>query len=255
MSQTDPTATTVGDLCTAALFESGWLGVGQVAAAEDMSAALARLQWMLQEWERQRWKVFHLVTLLHTSTGANSYTIGPGGNIDTGVGSVRPDKIEAAFLRQLTQSQPNQIDYPLEILQSMEDYSRIALKQLVSFPGAIFLDTGWPLGTVFTYPVPQANIYALGLVVKEQLPSSFVAGGLTTVLNLPYEYYSAILYNLALRLRNYFRIPTYAGDSLKALAKSSTNVLRGANTQIARLNMPTELVRGGIYNIFSDRTY
>src|SRR5262249_34228889 len=82
--------------------------------------------------------------------------------------SVRPSKLESAFLRQLTQSQPNQIDYPLELLQSREDYNLIALKQLQSFPGYVFCDSEWPLAKIFPWPVPQANIYGVFVTVRAQ---------------------------------------------------------------------------------------
>lgn len=252
MSQLDPSTTTLSDVTSAALAECGAIGQGQTASAEDLNKAWARLQWMLQEWERKRWLVYHLVTYNVTSTGSLFYTMGPGGDIDTGAGSVRPAKIESAFLRQLTQSQPNQIDYPLEILQSMEDYNRIALKQLKSFPSAIFMDAAWPLAKVYAWPVPQANIYGVFVTVLEQLPSRFPTGA--TKFALPYEYYSAMLYNLALRLRSLYGIPSFPGDPLPGLAKNALNVLRGANTAIARLQTP-DLGRPLLYNIFSDRMY
>lgn len=252
MTSQVPSNTTIGDLCTEALKECGYLGLGQTADSASINDAWSRCQWMLQEWERKRWLVYVLQTWSITSTGANSYTIGPGGDIDTGTGSVRPARIESAFLRQLTLSEPNQIDYPLEILESREDYNRITLKQLQSFPGTIFLQTDWPLGTLFCYPVPQASIYAIHVSVMAQLPSSF--SSLTTVLSLPYEYYAAILYNLAMRLRVRYQIGTFPGDNLPEQAKSSLKTLRGANTQIARLELPN-LNRSYLYNIFSDRFY
>jgi len=253
VSNIDPAATSIGDIITAALKESGAIGVGQTPLAEDTTDAWARLQWMLQEWARKRWLVYHLVTLSKTSTGAQSYSIGPGGDLDTGANSMRPDKLESAFLRQLVQSQPNQIDYPLDILQSMEDYNKIALKQLVSFPGVIFLDASWPLGRVYPWPVPQANIYAVHVTIKAQLPVVFQT--LSDAFALPYEYYNAMVLNLAMRLRSKYGIRTMPGDLLPGLAKDSLNALRGANTNIARLQMPVDLVRNGIYNIFSDRSY
>lgn len=253
MAVVDPAATTVLQLCSEAIRECGAIGVGQTALQQDIDEAQSRLQWMLQQWERKRWLVYHLVTLSKTSTGAQSYSVGPAGDIDTGVGSVRPARIESAFLRQLTQSQPNQIDYPLEILESREDYNHIALKQLQSFPGYVFYDSDWPLGRVFAWPVPQASIYALHISVMAQLPQSFANSA--AVFNIPYEYYAAMLYNLAMRLRPKYQLPTYPGDPLLALAKDSLNALRGANAQIARLQIPTDIQRQGIYNIFSDRIY
>lgn len=252
MAQTDPSTTTVADLCQAALRECGALGLGQSAVANDVVDAWARLQWMLQQWERKRWFVYHLVELSKVSTGAASYSIGPGGDFDTGAGSARPNRLEAAFLRQLQTNPPNQPDYPLEILQSWEDFAAIPLKQMVSFPGAIFLDTGWPSGTVHVYPVPNSAIYEVHLVVRAQLPAHFAQ--LTTVLALPYEYYGAMLYNLAERLRPKYRIATFPGDPLPGLARDSRNVLRTGNAQISRLRMPGgALGPRANYNIFSDR--
>jgi hypothetical protein len=243
----------MGDIVNEALRESGRVGVGQTPLAEDFNRGWSRLQWMLQQWARKRWLVYHLETKLVTCTGARSYTVGPGGQIDTGASSSRPDKIESAFLRQLVTSSPNQIDYPLGLLQSMEDFNRIGLKGLVSFPGWVFYDPSFPLGTLFPWPVPQANIYAVGVTLKAQLPVRFLTQA--AVFNIPYEYYAAMMYNLALRLRPGYGIGTFPGDMLPGLAKDSLNVLRGANTAIARLVAPAELDRDGVYNIFSDQRY
>lgn len=259
--QLDPTQTTAGDICLAALRECGAVGTGQTALADDLSDAQARLQWMLQQWERKSFLVFHQVTLSKTSTGAQSYSVGPGGDIDTGANvtttpngaSVRPAKLEGCFLRQLTQSQPNQIDYRLNILQSREDYNNIALKQLQSFPGFCYYDPAWPLGNLFTWPVPQANIYAVHISILAQLPAAFATTA--TKLVIPYEYYAAMLYNLAIRLRSKYGIPTFQGDPLVGLAKDALNTIREANVQIARLQIPQDLNRPGIYNVFSDQFY
>lgn len=168
-------------------------------------------------------------------------------------GGQRPPKIESAFLRQIQIASPNQVDYPMRILQSMEDYNRIALKSLQSFPGCVFLDSAFPLGNLFCYPVPQSAIYSINVTIMQQLQTSFLTT--SSVLNLPAEYFSAIMYNLAMRLRTTFSIPTFPGDVLPGMARNSLNVLRGPNTQVAQLALPPELTRVGIYNIFSDRVY
>ncbi len=253
MSSLDPTRTSVGDICTDALRECGAVGVGQTPLAQDINDAWSRLQWMLQQWERKRWLVYHLVDLAKVSTGALSYTVGPGGDFDTGASTVRPARLESAFLRQIQTAPPNQIDYPLELVQSREDYNRIALKSMVSFPGCAFLDTDWPLGHLFVWPVPNSTIYEVHITVMAQLPARFLT--LATAFALPYEYYAAMLYNLALRLKPKYGLQVRPGDPLPGLAKDSLNVLRGANVQIARLVMPAGLVNGSQYNIFSDRFY
>ncbi len=361
MSELDPFNTTIGDLCTAALQDCGRLGVGQTAQSEDMNKAWARCQWMLQGWERKRWLVYHLVTYSFVADGNESFTVGPGGQVNTntvaawqldslapvagvtigaiggfnyavndtitltanppsgtpttalvvtvtavdgsgvvtavditsggiypgplpsvwtqastsGVGSnatfgyatwslsastvtqttqsVRPGKLESAFLRQIQNPAGNQVDYPLTILQSMEDYNNIALKSMQSFPCFAFLDSAWPLANFFAWPVPQSGIYSINFSLIEQLPVQFLT--LATAVNLPFEYYEAIVSNLALIMRIPFSIPSFPGDMLPARAKASLATVRGPNTQIARLKMPAEVMRDGLYNIFSDRTY
>src|SRR5215467_1099701 len=249
----DPQNTTIGDLCKAALKECGAIGVGQTPLAEDVNDAWARLQWMLMQWEKKRWLVFHLKTYSKISTGAQSYSVGPGGDFDTGVHSNRPAKVSSAFVRQQFQT-GNAIDYQLEILQSMEDYNWITIKGLVAGPGeAVFMDSDWPLARAYIWPIPQNGIYEIHLTLYSQL--QFQYANLADVFDFPYEYYAAMLYNLAQRLRPKYRLGTYPGDPLPGMAKDSLAVLRLPGTQVTKLRMPSTLRRRGLYNIFSDRPY
>lgn len=253
MSILDPSATTVQDVCLQALKESGAIGVGQTPLAENIVDAWARLQLMLQQWERKRWLVYVLRTYSIASSGAQTYTIGPGGQIDTGANSQRPVRIEAAYVRQTNVSSSNQVDYGLEVLKTREDYNKICIKALVSFPSYIYLETGFPLATLYPWPVAQANIYSIFVSVMEQLPTKFTSAAAT--IQLPWEYFNALVLNLAVRLRPIHGIRTTQGDQLPALAKAALNVLRQANTQVSRLRIPTELNRPGLYNVYSDTTY
>lgn len=279
MSQIDPNRTTATDLCSAALKDSGAYGVGQTPLAEDITDAKARLQWMLQQWQRKRWFVYHLVTYSCVAQsdptgqfqGKQVYTVGPGGDFNTdlrirpqtdeydshfGAGyatSARPNRIESAYLRQLTMSQPNQIDYPLTQIFSMEDYNRIALKGLSSFPGYYFYDTSWDLGLLYPWPIPQANIYEVFISCREQLPPMFTQAAM--LLDIPWEYYNAMVLQLAIRLRPKYGIVALQGDPLPGLAKDALNTLKKANFQISRIQIPGDLVRPQLYNIFSDRMY
>lgn len=241
-------STTPLKIINAALKKAGILGVGQTSLAEDTNDAFDDLQDMLGQWQRKRWLIYHLVDYSFTSTGAQSYSVGPGGNFNI---SPRPDKIESAFFRQLINSSPNQVDYPLSIIEAREDYNLIALKQLVSFPQYIFYDSGFPMGTVYPWPVIQSGLYSLHISVKDTL-NQFTS--LAQVIQLPLEYFAALKFNLALRLRQAYQMPPDA--QLLALAKDSLNVIRNANLQIPRLQIPKSLIRpGGIYNVYSDTTY
>ncbi len=236
---------TANDLIMLALTDAGILGAGQPMSAYDAQNALTRLQWMMSQWQVKRWLVYRLETFGVVSTGALSYTVGPGGDIDV---EVRPDRLESAFFRQLIQSTPNQIDCPLEILESREDYNNIALKNLTSFPNYIFYDSNWPLGTIYPWPVPQAANYSVFISLKTLLQQ---VETINDTLELPQEYYLALHLSLAELLRAAYQLPE--DPRLVKMAKDARDTIRGANTQIARLQMPAELTRPGIYNPYSDQ--
>src|SRR5215510_12008309 len=271
MSQLDPFNTTAGDIASASLRECGAWGVGQTPLALDIEDAQARLQWMLQQWQRRRWFVWHLVDYSIVCNGSLSYSIGPGGDINTNAlynpvidgfdpptanASARPNRIESAYLRQIPDGggQPNAIDYPLTLLFSREDYADIALKTLTSFAGYLFYDSAWPVGRVYPWPVPSGGaLYELHVLIKEILPPNFAV--LNTPFNIPFEYYDAMMLNLAVRLRPKYGIVAQPGDALPGAARDALNTLRLGNYQIARLQIPGDVARPQLYNIFSDRMY
>jgi|ERR1700742_217021 len=236
--------TTPQDIITQALKKSGILGVGQTAQYEDLNDAFQDLNDMLAQWQRQRWLIWHLVTTGITSTGAQSYTVGPGGDFDI----ARPDRIESAFLRQIITTQPNEVDYPLDIIEAREDYNRIALKTLGTFPRYVFYDAAYPIGVLYPWPIPQANTYQVFISTKASL-TQFTA--LNQDIVLPPEYIAALKWNLAVRLRPSYQLPE--DPQITALAYSSLNIIRNANAQVPRLAMPDDLVKNGNYNIYSDQ--
>lgn len=236
---------TARDLIISAMKDAGVVGVGQTPLAEDTNDALSRLNAMMAQWARRRWTVYHLIDVVFPATGALSYTLGPGGNLNV----PRTNKIESAFFRLLTGGSPeNLVDYPLAVLNSREDYNQISLKSLASFPSILFYDSGWPLGNVYIWPVPSSQ-YEIHLSIKAELQTF---GGLSVAVDLPPEYDEALRLNLAVRLRVAYRLP--ADPQLNGLAKIALNTVKNANTQIPALNYPSDLPRGssGRYNIFSD---
>jgi hypothetical protein len=229
---------------------AGILGVGQTALAEDNSDTFNVLNGMIAQWNIKRWLIYHLLDVSVPTTGAMSYSVGPGGDFDV----PRVDRLEAAFFRQFVSGLPGQtyVDYPLDILQSREDYNRVALKSLRSWPEAIFFDAGNPTGSVYPVPIPLQNgTFELHLTIKEHLPQ-FTS--LVQQINLPDEYTEALWTNLVIRI-----CAIYPGAELTphvvGLAKASLSAIRTANTQIPRLQMPAGLVRPPLYNIYSGTTY
>lgn len=238
--------TTARDICTQALKKCGVVGLGQTPMATDINDAFTDLQDMMAQWRRQRWLVYALIDVSKVSTGATSYTVGPGGDFNT----ARPDRLEAAYFRQVVQSQPNQVDWQLAIIPSREVYSRITLKTLVTWPQYVWYDSAYPLGAVYPWPVIQSGIYELHLILKTVL-QEFT--NLSDVVNLPPEYNAALKWNLARRLRPSYQLPE--DPELNKLADIGLNVVRGANVQISTLTMPSEVVRNGLYDLYSDQFY
>lgn len=243
--------TTWADLIDIVFRDSGVLGVGQTLQAQDTADAVRRFNMMLGQWKRRRWLVYHLVDHSILMDGSLNYTIGAGGDIN----AARPDKIESAFVRQIVQSQPNQVDYPLRLIQSYEEYSRISLKNLQAGPGYfLFYDSGYPLGTLYPWPIMGGGAgggpYELHIQVKSELDS---VGNPADTVVLPPEYEQAIYACQLQATRSAYRLPP--DPYIDKLAKSSLETLRSSNFQVPTLSMPRPLSgrNGSAYDIFSDR--
>ncbi|TPW36597.1 packaged DNA stabilization gp4 family protein [Oecophyllibacter saccharovorans] len=128
------------------------------------------------------------------------------------------------------------IDYPLEIIDSYEDYAGIGLKRLNTWPNYCHYNPCWPIGEFRPWPVPTGDRWELHVLFKAQLDQGIT---LEQPIQLPPEYAEAIVYNLACRVA-----PSYgqeASPTVAALAKAALTTIRSANTQIPDLGMPAIL--------------
>lgn len=239
------TNNTFGDIVLSALRNTGIIGVGQTASSEDMNQGCAALNDMIAQWQQRRYLVYRLVEQSVPCNGAQSYSIGPGGDISV---VQRPAAINAAFARQTVNNMPNQIDYQLAILPSRETYSQIAMKSLQSFPQWCWYDADTPLGQLFVYPVITSQ-FTLHVIFREQLQTAM---SLTDEITLPAEYREALIYNLAIRLTANYGLNI--NPVVARLAKAALETMRTINAQVPTMSMPTILRNGTHYNIFSDST-
>jgi hypothetical protein len=241
----------VQDVVVAALKKSGMLGLGQAPDGADIVDAQNDLSDMLAQWNVKTWLVWDKVDVGFASTGqAVPYTVGPTGNYQV---SPRPDRVEAAYVQIISQS-GLPVSQPLDVIPSREGYSRIAVKQLVAFPKAVFLDTSYPTGNLYVYPWPSNGLYIVNLILKNVFP---VQLPLNMALNLPPETYPAIKFNLARRLRQAYGKGLKPDPELNALAKDSLATLRNSRIQVPQLVMPSALIRntGSNYSIYGDNYY
>ena len=239
-------------------------------SSADVDNAFSLLVMMLAQWAKARWLVFREQDSLALSTGAQSYTVGPSGDFNL---ATRPDKILDAYVRfgpaatQTVQGQfltsqfapgfavdssvttfdPTQAtDFPLRIVASREEYDGIAFKGLSGRPSYVFLDSNYPIGRVYVWPVPPLGAYEIHLIFKGELP---VYGAMGNPLNLPPEYNEAIMFNLARRI-----VMLNGGEpsqSLSGMARAALQTVRVANVQMGSLQMPAAILprRGGSYGL------
>lgn len=234
--------TTPVELINLALKQVGALGVGQTASAEDVADAFKMLNMMLAQWSVKRNVVYQILDVSCSATGAQTYSVGTGGDFNT----PRPSRLFGAYCRQL--NNPGlPVDYPLELLQSISDYSRISTKTMGSLPSLVWYDPQMPMGVLHTWPVATTG-YELHILALKPLGKFSSAYDDIT---LPEVYEEALMYNLAGRLYALYGIQP--NPVVVALANASLATVRQSNLQIATMRMPANLSRCGSYNVYSDQ--
>lgn len=253
------TGYTVSDLVGMALRQIGIGAMGTTASAPDTADGVMHLNLMLGQWQRRRWLVPNLIDIFCPSTGASVYSVGPGGDINM---DTRPAQVMAAYARLLVGAQAshdgdfsgsdfngsdfdtesdglatgNPIDYPLTAIPSYEDYASLSLKGLKTWPNYFYYNPAFPLGEFRPWPIPPADVWEFHLIVPEVLSTSLKE---TDNINLPPEYWDAIMWSLAARMA-----PSYgqeASPTVIAAAKAALSTIRSANMQVPTLGMPAIL--------------
>jgi hypothetical protein len=228
----------VSDLIKLSAKQIGILGVGQALSGEDMQDCFNLLNMMLGEWSAQRLSVYHLMDLSFTADGSQSYNIGPAGKVNA---ATAPLRIEKAYFRL------GNVDYPLMTIHAREDYDRLVLKSMQSFPEYVFLDTGYPLATLYVWPLPT-SAYEVFLTVMAPLTQFTTVGD---TINLQPHYLNALMGELSCRMAPIFGVPISA--DVAGLARGSKNTIKKLNAQIPVAQVDPQLVRHGRFNIYSNR--
>lgn len=226
--------TAVIDILNLALKDVGVVGSGQTAAPEDAADALATLNQMLAQWQVDGLKVYTQKSVSFPVTGATSYTIGPGGNVNR----ARPDNIEGAFWRSAGS------DYPLSVLQSFNDYQLIAQKTLQGSPCMAHYQPTYPLGVLYVYPAPTDGEIHIA-IAEEFTEYTSVANDLA----LPKKYELAVRFSLAELLKVSY--PEASGRmDITREAALARRVLKRSNLRIETLKQPCAVL--GRRNVVAD---
>lgn len=242
---------TVTDLMTNALQDAGVIGIDESIETSILTRAFRQANWLLAEWAAHRFLCYRIADYSFVSNGSLNY---PVGNLGAGVVGIninpRPDRLEYAFLRFVNQPGGGTlfVDIPLNIIQSHEDYSRIAVKNVGTLSWRIFYDPAWPVGILLPWPVPQASLYEIHCGFKVVLPR-FASTQQT--INFPPEYEFALNWDLVNVLRESYQMPV--SQMALTLARRSKNAIRLRNTQVGVLRMPKFLSsRQRAYDVYGD---
>jgi len=232
---------TYRDLISSSLRLLGVKAQGQVATGAEATDGLAVLQEMIDSWNASD-------ALLYTTTSqvfplaapAASYTIGPGGNINT---PTRPTRLYGAWIRNNSNSPST--DSRMTILSDTEYGNIISKAVTTTIPYYIYLDRQFPLGNLYLWPVPTSSAYSLVLQYLSALDSSI---SLDDVETLPPAYKRALRFNLAVLLA-----PEYGVEALPTVvqtALTSKMLIQQSNVQGYRMDF--DQASNGVYSIASD---
>lgn len=198
------------------------LGTDANPTAQEAADGLYALNSMLDAWSVERLMVYQVQQNSYSwASGASSKTIGSGGDFDTS----RPIRIEKEgnFFRT-----SRGLDYPVTVY-SREEYDGIGSKTAGgAIPEYLFHDGGFPLMTLYAYPVPSET---LTLYINKWKPlQQFTA--LTSQLLLPAGYQAAIEYNLGPWLA-----PEFGAAAVKAAERLEKRAAQ-LKTAIKNVNQP-----------------
>jgi len=224
------------DLIRATLRLIGAISSSETPAADESSDALEALNLMLGSWGASRFLSASTGKVTKAMTGAASYTIGSGGDIDT----TRPT---ALYVVTYTYGG---IDYNVKVID-YADYQKIGLKTVSgTIPDFVALKPDNPLSTIYLYPIPTTGTLTLDNIRP--------ATDLTLVDDLPYppEWIRAIKYNLAIEIAPEYGL-TVAPELAMLAEQSKAIVMRSmVSVPVARFDPLLYSARGGGNRILSD---
>jgi hypothetical protein len=221
---------TAADIIILSLKDCQIIDESETPSSYTMADALATLNQMLASWAVDKQYVYAQTDVTFAPTGALSYTIGSGGNINT----TAPSSIDIAFLRAT-----GGLDFPIEILTSFGQYQSIWLKAVQAYPEFLYYNPSYPLGTIYLYPQPIAANGTMHLVVSTPFP---VYGAAANSITLPAEYEMAIRFSLAEYLSTMFGKPVSRDIAMHA--KRARDRVKRNNLRITPLDTGDSVTPG-----------
>jgi len=205
---------TAQTLIKASLRVIGVIGTGETPTAEELTDGLQALQFMLRHWADKNIRIYYTVESSISLTGAESYTIGTGGDINTS----RPAGIRRVFSKDE---------------DGYED------EMTFRYNG------GYPLGTIYV----DKNI--IGTMYVESFKQFTEPTVITSTISFPPGYDEAIKWNLAIRLAPEYGkeissvVASLALSSLNDLESRNFNdQLRPVKVEVIKIVKPFDITYG-----------
>lgn len=182
---------TANQILTDALIAAQIIAPGEAVPGDQLDTDLRRLNRMLDLWATKRLTIPVRTEDIHTLVvGQGSYTIGQSGSPN--INTVRPIKIEYAFLRDGAN------DYPVDCDMTEPEYVALITKSQQAMPGRLYYRPSVPNGTIlFDYLADKA--YEAHFFSAKVLTSF---ADLYTTYDFQPGYEAALVSNLAVLLAN-----------------------------------------------------
>jgi hypothetical protein len=198
--------------------------LGFTPNAAEAADALDALNLMLADWATSPGGLYKTTRENFTTVASTKeYAIGTGQTWNSAV----PIRIMQAFTRT------DNVDYPIEVYYSLNEYANIPLKSTTSRPDRLFFErTSATVGTLLFYMTPDAA-YDVHIWSHKALAEY---ASISDTLALPFEYEPAIKWNLAVDLAAEFGIDiktqtaVRAEESLMALKRMHAHPMPKINT-------------------------
>jgi hypothetical protein len=224
---------TVTEIVKLSLKDIGVLGGRETPTDDEMQDALSTLNQMLAIWRTQTLSVYCLKQGTIAVDGSTSYTIGSGGDLNI----ERPVMVNGLFWRSTSN-----IDYPLKVYHSYEDYQDLVKKTLQALPCLAYYRPAYPTGELLVWPQPTDG--TLYVTVMQEMP---VYTTIQDDISLPPEYEGAIRWNLAEMLCASFGMPLT--PEINKMAKMTKRALKINNTQLKTMRMPSVVLQDSRFSI------
>jgi len=187
------------EICEDALRKIGVVALDQTATADEMETARRGLSRMLKAWQNRGHNLWAVSSMSVTLTTAASYALTPA----------RPLAVQSVRMRR------SGIDLPM-VEFTRDEYDTLPNKASTGMPTCFYYDRQKEAGTLYVWPV-------LSVAAGETLQITYVREladvVLATAVDVPSEWYDAVVYGLAARLADDFSVnaPSVVGRAEEEL--------------------------------------